>query len=92
MWFIYIVECADNSYYTGITTDLERRVKEHNFSDIKGARYTKIRRPVKLVYYEEEKGQGDAARREYQIKKLNRGSKEKLIKNYLILCTSDGDK
>jgi putative endonuclease len=49
MWYVYILECKDKTFYTGITTDLERRIKEHNNS-LLGAKYTKSRRPVKLVY------------------------------------------
>ena len=52
MYFVYIVKCADNTFYTGITTELERRIEEHNGSD-KGAKYTRVRRPVSLVYSEE---------------------------------------
>ena len=48
-WFVYILKCSDNTLYTGITTDIERRIKEHNSSN-KGAKYTKTRRPVKLFY------------------------------------------
>ena len=76
MWFVYILECADGTLYTGITTDLERRVKEHNTSP-KGAKYTRNRRPVKLVYNEEAEDKSSASKREYQIKKLSR--KEKLL-------------
>jgi len=50
-WFVYIVECNDKTLYTGITTDLERRIKEHNYSS-KGAKYTSKRRPVRMVYFE----------------------------------------
>lgn len=77
-WIIYILRCADNTLYTGVTTDVERRLKEHN-STAAGARYTKTRRPVQLVYAENAANRSDACRREYQIKQLNRTAKENLI-------------
>ena len=75
--YCYILECADGTYYTGWTTDPERRVKQHNKGV--GARYTKTRRPVKLVYLEEQHNRTDAMRRELAIKKLKRAQKSKLI-------------
>jgi putative endonuclease len=75
--YCYIVECADGTLYTGWTTDPERRVKMHNKG--LGARYTKIRRPVKLVYMEEQPDRGSAMKRELAIKRLGRKGKEKLI-------------
>ena len=77
-WKCYIVQCSDNSLYTGITTDIERRVDEHNTSN-KGAKYTKTRRPVKLVYTESHTDRSTSSKREYEIKKLNRTDKLKLI-------------
>ena len=77
-WKCYIVQCSDNSLYTGITTDIERRVDEHNTSN-KGAKYTKTRRPVKLVYSESHTDRSTSSKREYEIKKLNRTDKLKLI-------------
>jgi len=77
-YFIYILECHDKTLYTGITTDVQRRVEEHNFSD-KGAKYTKIRRPVKLVYSEKSEDRSSASKREYAIKKLTRTQKLELI-------------
>ncbi len=79
-WYIYILRCKDQTLYTGITTDLERRLQEHNFTD-KGAKYTRCRRPVELVYSEKATSRVTAASREYQIKRLNRKEKEQLIKN-----------
>ena len=79
MWYVYIVECADGTYYTGITTDVDRRVLEHNFS-FKSAKYTRSRRPVKLVYTEKSENRSEASKREYRIKKLNRNKKINLIK------------
>ena len=75
--YTYIVACADGTYYTGYTTDLEKRVKAHN--DKKGAKYTKTRTPVKLVYHEEYETKEEAMSREYAIKQLTRPQKEKLI-------------
>lgn len=80
MWYIYIVECVDGSLYTGITTDLERRIYEHNNS-VKGAKYTRNKRPVTLVYSTEMFNRSDASKMEIKIKKLSRSDKLKLIKN-----------
>lgn len=78
MWYVYIVKCRDGSFYTGITTDVERRLKEHNETS-KGAKYTKARRPVSLVFQEEAADKSVAAKREYQIKQMKRQAKEALI-------------
>lgn len=75
-WFIYIVRCADDSLYTGVTTDIPRRLAEHNGST-KGARYTRSRQPVHLVYSESAPNRAQACQREWQIKQLSR--KEKLM-------------
>jgi predicted GIY-YIG superfamily endonuclease/ribonuclease HI len=80
-WFVYIVKCADKTFYTGITIDLKRRVHEHNGNDKKGARYTKTRRPVKLVYSETANSRSEAIKRELAIKQLGRLAKIKLIKS-----------
>lgn len=77
-YYVYIVQCSDNSLYTGITVDLERRIFEHNSSD-KGAKYTKIRRPVLLVYNEKCDNRSNALKREYAIKKLTRIEKLRII-------------
>ncbi len=79
-WTVYILRCSDETLYTGITRDVERRVEEHNGSGLLGARYTRARRPVRLVYSEAQKTRSDAARREYEIKRLNREGKEALIR------------
>jgi len=78
-WKVYVVKCADDSLYAGVTTDLKRRVSEHNTSD-KGAKYTKAKRPVSLVYWENRADKVDAMQREYAIKKLSRKEKLELIK------------
>lgn len=80
MHFTYLVRCADKSLYCGWTTDLDRRLKAHN--EGKGAKYTKSRRPVELVYWEVYETRQEAARREAAIKKLKRKEKEELI----LLC------
>lgn len=77
-WFIYIVECSDTTYYTGVTTDLKRRLQEHN-STTKGAKYTRHRRPVTLVYYEETDSRQKACKREYAIKQMRITKKKILI-------------
>ena len=80
--YTYMVRCSDGSLYTGWTSDLERRVKEHNASKL-GAKCTKARRPVSLVYYEEFETKSEAMKRECEIKKLNKDKKENLVKNLL---------
>lgn len=77
--YTYIVKCSDGSLYTGWTNNLEKRVKAHN--DGNGAKYTKTRRPVELVYYEQFATKEEAMSREYHIKQLTRTQKIKLIKN-----------
>ena len=77
MNYTYILQCSDGTYYTGWTNDIEKRVKAHN--EGKGAKYTKYRRPVELVYYETFQTKQEAMRREYEIKHLPRKKKELLI-------------
>lgn len=77
-WIVYLVKCADSSYYTGITNHLERRINNHN-SPKAGAKYTRARQPVELVYYEICANRSEAARREYEIKQFSRSKKEALI-------------
>jgi len=77
-WHVYIVQCSDDSLYTGISTDIARRILEHNNSK-KGAKYTKTRRPVNLVYSEQHTDRSEASKREYYIKKLTRKDKLNLI-------------
>lgn len=79
MHYVYIVLCKDNTYYTGYTTDIERRLKAHNNG--KGAKYTKSRSPVSLVYNEIYETKSEALKREYAIKQLTRGKKIELIKS-----------
>ena len=83
MYYVYMVQCADNTLYTGIATELERRVQEHNNSD-KGAKYTRARRPVTLVYSERYPDRSTASKREYEIKKkMSRTEKLKLIEGFV---------
>ncbi len=77
MNYTYIVQCKDGSLYTGWTNNLEKRIKAHN--EGKGAKYTKARRPVKLMYYEEFSSKEEAMRREYEIKHMSRKEKETII-------------
>lgn len=77
--FVYIVECADGSYYTGYTTDIERRLNEHNYSFTRGAKYTRSRRPVKLIHSEKYPTLSEALKREHAIKKLSREKKQIII-------------
>ena len=79
-WTVYILRCSDDTLYTGITRDVERRIEEHNGSGLLGARYTRARRPVRLVYFESHETRSEAARREYEIKHLSREEKEALIR------------
>ena len=81
-WFVYLLRCNDQTLYTGITTNLGQRLHDHNHSD-KGAKYTRSRRPVHLVYHEQLGSRSLAARREYEIKSFSRRQKELLIKNFL---------
>ncbi len=78
-WYVYIVKCADDSLYTGIARDVEKRLDEHNCNDQLGAWYTRFRRPVNLVYKETMASRSVAARREFEIKRLSRQEKESLI-------------
>jgi len=76
-WFVYMVKCKDDTYYTGATNDLKHRLQQHNLG--KGAKYTRARKPVKLIYSEECADRSVALKRECAIKKLTRQQKEELI-------------
>ncbi|MFA4930981.1 MAG: GIY-YIG nuclease family protein [Patescibacteria group bacterium] len=78
-WYVYILQCADRTLYTGITKDIEKRVVEHNSSEL-GAKYTRGRRPVKLVYSRKFNNKSAAAKEEYRIKRLSRTEKLELAK------------
>lgn len=77
--YTYILECKDGSLYTGWTNNIEKRLEDHNSG--RGAKYTKARRPVKLVYYEIFQTKEEAMKREYAIKQLNRKQKMSLLKH-----------
>jgi len=83
MYFIYILKCSDDSFYTWITTDLERRAKEHNWDLPWWAKYTKWRWPVEIVYFEEIENRSLASKREIEIKKISKKNKILLIENNL---------
>lgn len=80
MYYLYILKCKDKTLYTGITTQLVRRIKEHNSSAL-GAKYTQGRRPVKLAYSKKFRTRSTASKAEARIKSLSRSEKLKLIKN-----------
>ncbi len=80
MWYIYILKCSDESYYTGITNDVAARLDKHNSG--KGAKYTRSRRPCEVVYIEECESEIAARRREREIKKLRREQKEDLVRQF----------
>ena len=77
-WLLYVLQCSDGTYYTGVTTDMERRLAEHNTSK-RGAKYTKARRPVKVVYLSEYESRSSAQKAEYSFKQLTRKQKERII-------------
>ncbi|WP_316369003.1 GIY-YIG nuclease family protein [Candidatus Thiodiazotropha sp. CDECU1] len=76
-WYVYIVQCADRTLYTGITKDIDKRVTQHNSGS--GAKYTRGRVPVELVFAEGMESHGDALRREYEIKRMSLAGKRKII-------------
>jgi putative endonuclease len=78
MWYVYILRCKDGSFYTGISVDVEKRLERHNNS--KGAKYTRARRPVELLYAEKFDTKIEAIKREIEIKSFSRENKIKLIK------------
>jgi len=79
MYSVYILACADGTLYTGITTDVARRVGEHNTSSL-GAKYTRVRRPVKMIYARDFVSRSLASREEARIKGLSRSAKISLVK------------
>lgn len=80
-WYVYIVRCSDNSLYTGVARDLQQRICEHNEGK-RGARYTRARRPVELVYQEQAADRSAAQKREYVIKQLSPSQKRRLVSQY----------
>ncbi|AKP03729.1 GIY-YIG nuclease family protein [Companilactobacillus pabuli] len=79
-YYVYMLLCSDKTFYTGTSNDVKKRVKTHNAG--KGAKYTKVRRPVKLMYTEELADKSAALKREIAIKKLTRLQKEQLLKSH----------
>ncbi|MFA7405781.1 MAG: GIY-YIG nuclease family protein [Pelobacteraceae bacterium] len=77
IWYVYIIQCSDNSLYTGITTDPERRYRQH--SEGGGAKYFRGRRPLEIVYLESGHTRSSASKRELQIKKMSHGDKTELL-------------
>ena len=77
-WFVYMLYCGDGSLYTGVTTDLDRRLQEHNEGPL-GAKYTRARRPVTIAWHEECESRSSAVIREAEIKKMNREQKLRLV-------------
>ncbi len=80
-WFVYLLRCADDTLYTGVTTDMTRRLDEHNNDDRLGARYTRARRPVTLLHCEPAASRSEACKREAAIRKLSRAAKLALTQN-----------
>lgn len=85
-FYVYLLRCKDNSLYCGYTNDLLKRLDEHNNSE-KGAKYTRGKRPVILVYFEEFDNKNDAQKREYEIKKFTKYEKEKLVMGFAVKFT-----
>ena len=82
-WYVYFLRCNDNSLYAGITTDLARRLHQHNHTKL-GAKYTRAKRPVTLAYAETATNKSDAGKREYQLRQLPKAKKEELVSTYLL--------
>jgi putative endonuclease len=85
--YVYVVQCSDDSFYTGYTTDVQRRVREHDAGE--GAKYTRGRTPVELVHVEGFDSKSAAMSREYEIKQLSRAEKERLVGNTAVERPSD---
>lgn len=78
-YYIYILECADKTLYTGITFDIKKRLRQHSGEILGGAKYTRARRPIALVYKEEVRTHAEACAREAEIKAMSRAEKESLV-------------
>lgn len=81
-YFVYIIQCSDGSFYIGITTDLDRRIKQHNGLAAGGAKYTRIKQPVILRYYEGAPDRSSALKREYMLKRLSHSQKKVICDNF----------
>lgn len=90
MWYVYVVVCCDNSFYCGITTNLERRLKQHNGEFKGGAKYTRGRRPCRFVYIKKASDRSDASKKEYSFKQLSRKKKELFISQERLLQLQQG--
>ena len=84
MWYVYVLLCSDNSFYCGITKDIERRLKQHNGKIKGGAKYTRSKRPCKLLYKESVENRSIATKKEIEFKKLSRKRKEEFLTNYFL--------
>ena len=84
-WFVYLLRCSDGSFYAGVTTDLERRVRQHNGDIGGGANYTRARRPVALAWYKACENRSVAQQREYSIRRLSRREKQHLAANAAVV-------
>ena len=77
-WYVYLLQCSDGSFYTGVTTDLKRRLRQHNGEIVGGANYTRARRPVALAWYEACEDRSVAQQREYSVRRSPRLNKQRL--------------
>lgn len=91
-WYVYLLHCADGTYYTGITTEPKRRLQEHNENDKKAAKYTRSRRPLKMVYFELCESRSEAGSREYEIRKLPRRVKQAMTDEFVCIDTPYANK
>ena len=80
-WYVYLLRCKDNSLYAGITTNIDRRLHQHNHTKL-GAKYTRAKRPVTLAFIETATNKSKASKREYQLKQLTKTQKEQLVSTY----------
>lgn len=80
-WYVYVLRCADGSLYTGVASDLQRRLRQHNGELVGGSRYTRGRRPVELLWSDTEVDRSAAQRREAAIKKMSRDEKLRLLQS-----------
>ena len=82
VWYVYLLSCVDDSLYCGVTTDVKRRIAEHNGDRPGGARYTRARRPVQLAWVETCNNRSEATRREAVIKNMDRAAKKALVSGF----------
>ena len=82
MYFVYILKCADGTFYTGITTDLKKRLRQHNGELVGGAKYTSARRPVQLLAHVSAENRSLASKLEYQVKQQKKADKVSFLLNY----------